>query len=218
MVVSNLCMRTIPWRWTFAFVQFVFAVAALVYAPYEFRAGPHPIGDDFMMVGYRKVWPPPILRTCYALNFPALTAVVPFRFWGNWSRLNVVRYEGHPSFSFSVEDCMFLTAVFALWYWLGNKLDQRKTGSKWSSTIKIGTGHSVDDRMSAFDRSRNVGGLLPHAHRCRSTIPANRYGWICLGRDSVVLLRARPNSSFAIVDRENLNRSKTTVSIRPLHK
>jgi hypothetical protein len=126
MVVSNLCMRTIPWRWTFAFVQFVFAVAALVYAPYEFRAGPHPIGDDFMMVGYRKVWPPPILRTCYALNFPALTAVVPFRFWGNWSRLNVVRYEGHPSFSFSVEDCMFLTAVFALWYWLGNKLDQRR--------------------------------------------------------------------------------------------
>jgi hypothetical protein len=119
-------MRTIPWRWTFAFVQFVFAVAALVYAPYEFRAGPHPIGDDFMMVGYRKVWPPPILRTCYALNFPALTAVVPFRFWGNWSRLNVVRYEGHPSFSFSVEDCMFLTAVFALWYWLGNKLDQRR--------------------------------------------------------------------------------------------
>lgn len=126
MVVSNLCMRTIPRRWTFAFVQFAFAVAALVYAPYEFRAGPHPIGDDFMMVGYRIVWPPPILRTCYALNFPALTAVVPFRFWGNWSRLNVVRYEGHPSFSFSVEDCMFLTAVFALWYWLGNKLDQRR--------------------------------------------------------------------------------------------
>src|SRR5690242_4292631 len=115
MVVSNLFMRIISWRWTLAFVQIVFAVAALVYAPYQYRAGPHPIGDDFMLLGYRKVWPPPILRTCYALNFPALTAVVPFRFCGNWSSRGVVRYQGHPSFSFSVEDCMFLTGVFALW-------------------------------------------------------------------------------------------------------
>ncbi len=126
MVVSNLFMRTIPCCWTFAFFQIVFAVAALVYAPYEYKAGPHPIGDDFMLLGYRKVWPPPILRTCYALNFPALTAVVPFRFWGNWSSREVVRYVGHPFFSFSVEDCMFLTGVFALWYWLGGRLDRKR--------------------------------------------------------------------------------------------
>jgi len=126
MVVSNLFMKTISYRWTLAFVQIVFATAALVYAPYEYKAGPHPIGDDFMLLGYRKVWPPPVLRTSYALNFPALTAVVPFRFWGNWSRLKVVRYQGPPFFSFSVEDCMFLTGAFALWYWLGSRLDRRR--------------------------------------------------------------------------------------------
>jgi hypothetical protein len=119
-------MRTISYRWTLAFVQIVFATAALVYAPYEYKAGPHPVGDDFMLLGCRKVWPPTVLRTSYALNFPALTAVVPFRFWGNWSGRKVVRYQGPPFFSFSVEDCMFLTGVFALWYWLGSRLDRRR--------------------------------------------------------------------------------------------
>jgi hypothetical protein len=119
-------MKTISYRWTLAFVQIVFATAALVYAPYEYKAGPHPIGDDAMLLGHRKVWPPPVLRTSYALNFPALTAVVPFRFWGNWSSREVVSYQGPPFFSLSVEDCMFLTGVFALWYWLGSRLDRRR--------------------------------------------------------------------------------------------
>lgn len=118
-------MRAFPCRWTFAFVQIVLATAALVYAPYEYRARPHPIGDDFMLLGYRKLWPPPILRTCYALNFPALTAVVPFRFWGSWSRRTIVRYQGSPFVSLSVEDGMFLTSVFALWYWVGSRLDRQ---------------------------------------------------------------------------------------------
>ena len=119
-------MRTISWRWTLASVQFALAVAALVYAPYELRARYHPVGDDFMLLGYRSVYPPPVLRMSYAMNFPALTAVVPFRFWGSWSSRDVVRYQGSPSFSLSVEDCMFLTGVFALWYWLGRRIDRRK--------------------------------------------------------------------------------------------
>jgi hypothetical protein len=118
-------MRTISYRWTLAFAQIVFATAALVYAPYEYKAGPHPIGDDAMLLGHRKVWPPPVLRTSYSLNFPVLTAVVPFRFWGYCSSREVVRYPGPPYFSFSVEDCMFLAGVFALWYWLGSRLDRR---------------------------------------------------------------------------------------------
>jgi hypothetical protein len=81
-----------------------------------------------MLLGYRSIFPPPILRMSYAMNFPALAAVVPFRFWGSWSLRNVVSYQRTPFFFFSlsVEDCMFLTAVFALWYWLGSGLDQRK--------------------------------------------------------------------------------------------
>jgi len=126
MVVSNLFMKTISYRWTLAFVQIVFATAALVYAPYEYKAGPHPIGDDAGMERKRKVWPPPVLRTSYALNFPALTVVVPLRFWGSWTSRDVVSYRRPPFFSFSVEDCMFLTGVFALWYWLGSRLDRRR--------------------------------------------------------------------------------------------
>lgn len=109
-------------------LQVAFALATFVYAPYQYKAGPHPVHDDFMLLGYRKLWPPPSLRTTYALNFPALTAVVPFRFCGSWSRRNVVRYEGPPYFSLSVEDCMFFAGVFALWHWLGSWLDRRRHG------------------------------------------------------------------------------------------
>lgn len=144
-MVSNLFMRFISWRWTFAVVQIVFAIAALAYAPYEYRAKPHPTHDDFMLMGYRKLWPPPILRTCYALNFPALSAVVPFRFWGNWSSREVVVIKG-TLLSFSVEDCMFLTAIFALWYWLGSRLDRRRepasvaVRSKWKRVTLLTIG------------------------------------------------------------------------------
>lgn len=119
-------MRMFRWRRILPALQVAFALAAFVYAPYQYRAGRHPIGDDYMLLGYRKMWPPLILRTSYALNFPALTAVVPFRFWGSWSSRDVVRYQGPPYFSLSVDDCMFLAGVFALWHWLGSWLDRRK--------------------------------------------------------------------------------------------
>src|SRR5438270_2832294 len=119
-------MKAISYRWMLACVQIVVATAALVYAPYEYKAGPHPVGDDFMLLAYRQVWPPPVLRTSYALNFPALTAVVPFRFWGGWSSRELILHQGPPFFSFSVENCMFLAGVFTLWYWLGSKLDRRR--------------------------------------------------------------------------------------------
>jgi hypothetical protein len=128
-------MRIGSWRWTLAIVQITVATAALVYAPYQYRARPHPVGGDFNLVGRRLAWPPPILRASYALNFPALTAVVPFRFL-SWSRREVVRHQGFFFVLLSVEDCIFLTAVGALWYWLGSKLDRRKRGASATPASK----------------------------------------------------------------------------------
>jgi len=131
-------MRILGWRTTLPLLQLAVALAALVYAPYELRARYHVAGDDFMLLGYRQAWPPPILRTSYALNFPALTAVVPFRFWGNWSSREVVRYQGPLFFSFSVEDCMFLGGVSVLWYLIGRVLDRRKQTPETAPSPKSG--------------------------------------------------------------------------------
>jgi hypothetical protein len=142
MPVSNVFMRTISWRWALPFAQLMLATAALLYAPYELRSRYHPVGDDFMLLRYRSVFPPPVLRMSYALNFPALAAVVPFRFWGSWSSREAVLYKGPPFLSLSIDDCMFLSGVFVVWYWLGSWVDRRKhpmsrdLKSKWTRIFR----------------------------------------------------------------------------------
>ncbi len=132
-------MRIFSWRWSLALLQVVIAFAAIVYAPYEYRAGPHPTYDDFMLSAYRRLWPPHVLRSCYMVNFPALAAIIPFRFTGAWPAREVIDYTGPENFSLSVDECLFLTAVGALWYCLGSIIDRRKrssaSGSKWSRIV-----------------------------------------------------------------------------------
>ena len=115
-------MRTLSWRWALALVQIAAAAAALVYAPYEWRARPHLIGDC-TGVGFRQSWPPPILRMSYAVNFPALTAAYPVQF-ASWSD-NRVFYRREPFIWLSVQDSVFLLGVGTLWYGLGAMLDRR---------------------------------------------------------------------------------------------
>jgi len=118
--VSNIAMRTFSWRWALPLQQIALATAALVYAPSEWKARPHLIGDC-TGVGRRATWPPPLLRISYALNFPALTAAYPAQF-ASWSD-NRVFYRREPFIWLSAQDSLFLLAIGALWYWLGAMLD-----------------------------------------------------------------------------------------------
>jgi hypothetical protein len=134
-------MRILSWRWALAFAQITFAIAAFAYAPYQYKAGPHPVGDDFMLLGYRQTWPPPILRMSYAMNFPALTASYSLQF-ARWATIEVVRYNRPPFLFLTLQDCMFLLSVGVLWYWLGAKLDglvgRRITAQRSRQIIIIG--------------------------------------------------------------------------------
>lgn len=123
--VSNGYMRIFAWRWSLPVLQIALAASALVYAPYQYRARPHPIGDDFMLLGFRQTWPPPVLRVSYAVNFPAFTAAYSVQF-ASWAPRDVIRYQGRPFVSISVQDCIFLVSVGVLWYWIGRILDRRK--------------------------------------------------------------------------------------------
>jgi hypothetical protein len=150
-------MGTISWRWALAVVQIMLATAALVYAPYEYKARPHPIGDDFMLLGRRQAWPPPVLRMSYALNFPALTVAYSVQF-ASWSGRDAVRYRGRPLVLLSVQDCIYLTGVGALWYWLSGKFDRRKrgttpaTGWKSSRIVSLTIGCLFSVGVSALER------------------------------------------------------------------
>jgi len=73
-------MKALAWRWALPAIQLAMAFAALIYAPYELAARYHVIGDDFMLLGYRSVYPPPILRFAYAINFPAIAAAYSVQF------------------------------------------------------------------------------------------------------------------------------------------
>ncbi|HSY90545.1 MAG TPA: hypothetical protein VK812_04190, partial [Candidatus Binatus sp.] len=106
-------------------LQLTIALAALVYAPYELRARYHVVGDDFMLLGYRSVFPPPMLRFTYAMNFPAVSAAYSVQS-ASWAAREAVHYQGPPFVSLSVQDCIFLTSVGVLWYVIGRMLDQRK--------------------------------------------------------------------------------------------
>jgi hypothetical protein len=124
-----------------ALLQIVIALAAIVYAPYEYRAGPHPIHDDFMMARRRQLWPPWALRACSTADFPALAAIIPFRFTGGWTVYDVVDYRGHVPVRLSVDDCLFLAAVGLLWYCLGGMIDRRKRDEivrpEWSRIVGL---------------------------------------------------------------------------------
>jgi len=118
-------MRMFGWRWTLPVLQLAIALAALVYAPYELRARYHVVGDDFMLLGYRSVFPPPTLRFAYAINFPAVSAAYLVQFASRANR-EVFRYQGSPFVSLSVQNCIFLAGVGVLWYLIGRMLDRRK--------------------------------------------------------------------------------------------
>lgn len=117
-------MRMFWWRWTLPVLQIAIAFGAFVYAPYQYKLRPHPIYDDTGLLGWRKTWPPPILRMSYAVNFPAFTAAYSVQF-ASWAPRDVVRYEGPPFVTLSAQNCIFLTSVGALWYWIGRVLDRR---------------------------------------------------------------------------------------------
>jgi len=51
-------MDRISWRWVLPAIQVVLTIAAFVYAPYEYKAAPHPIGDCIGNLR-AQVWPPP---------------------------------------------------------------------------------------------------------------------------------------------------------------
>lgn len=110
-------MRALAWRSALALAQVVAAMAAFIYAPYQYKARPHPIGDDSGLVGYRMTWPPPVVRISYALNFPALAASIPVRYLPGSAQ--PVIYRENPYISLSVDDSVFLLGVGVLWYWLG---------------------------------------------------------------------------------------------------
>jgi len=128
-------MRIFAWRWFLPVVQIALAASALVYAPYQYKAGPHPVGDDFMLLGFRKTWPPPVLRISYAVNFPAFTAAYSVQF-ASWAPRDVIRYRGPLFVSISVQDCIFLASVGVLWYWIGRILDRRKRSPQTAPILK----------------------------------------------------------------------------------
>src|ERR1051326_7701385 len=114
-------MRIFAWRWFLPALQIALAASALVYAPYQYRARPHPIFDDFMLLGFRKTWPPPVLRISYAANFPAFTAAYSVQF-ASWAQRAVISHQGPQFVYISVQDCIFLASVGVLWYWIGRML------------------------------------------------------------------------------------------------
>lgn len=115
-------MQMFRWRWVLPLLQILIAFAAFVYAPYQYKSRPHPIGDDTSLVGLRKAWPPPILRASYAVNFPALTVSYAVQFT-DWGVIPVIRRADHPFIWLTVQNNIFLVAVGALWYRLGTMLD-----------------------------------------------------------------------------------------------
>jgi hypothetical protein len=117
-------MRIVFWRWTLAIVQVAAASAALIYAPYQYRARPHPSYDDTYLLGFRQAWPPPILRISYAINFPAVAAAYPVQF-AHWSYFTILHHRETPFIWVSVQDSIFLFGVGSLWCWLGTMLDHR---------------------------------------------------------------------------------------------
>lgn len=115
-------MNTIRWRWVLSALQVVLTIAAFVYAPYEYRANPHPIGD---CIGDQRaqVWPPVAERAALAISFPAYAAVVPIGH-SHWS--GELRYTyGRLDIFFDLQDLLFFGGVGLLWYWIGAKLDTR---------------------------------------------------------------------------------------------
>jgi hypothetical protein len=132
-------MRLFSWCRVLTLAQVAIAIAAFVYAPYQYKALPHPIGDDFVLLGYRKAWPPPILRRSYAVNFPALTTSYSVQF-ASWADLEVLRHNSPPYVSLSVQQCIFLLSVGALWYWIGAMLDRlvgRRSNARRSKQLTI---------------------------------------------------------------------------------
>ena len=57
--------------------QVVLAVVAFLYEPCQYRAGPHPPGDNNVAEAMSQLWPPPAQPVVLAMNFPAYAVTVP---------------------------------------------------------------------------------------------------------------------------------------------
>jgi hypothetical protein len=179
-------MRTFSWRWALPLLQIALATAALVYAPSEWKARPHLIGDC-TGVGRRATWPPPLLRISYALNFPALTAAYPVRF-ASWSD-NRVFYRREPFIWLSAQDSLFFTGhrcpvVLAR---RDARSYARSPGQR--PALKIDDYCSTGNRMRLRCRSCSPWNVLFHPQQRGSTLSANRAIRPHLGCGLILLFR-----------------------------
>jgi hypothetical protein len=140
--VSNvISMKRLRWRWTLAFLQVAAAVAALLYAPTQYRSGRHAIFDDAGLRIWRATYPPPVTRIAYSMSFPALAATIPLRFAPSWVSPKFEVYREQPLIVLDTDDFVFFAAVGVFWYWIGAKADRYFAAhqrSERSKTVNVG--------------------------------------------------------------------------------
>jgi len=92
--------------------QVAIALAALLYAPYEWRSRPHYRGDCTGAF-WGMAWPPPTLQACYAINFPAVAAA--YSVTPRWAT-TCVFHRPDQLVWLTVQDVIFLALVWILWF------------------------------------------------------------------------------------------------------
>jgi hypothetical protein len=117
-------MRRIRWKWFLPVTQLVFAMAALIYGPFEFKnrlLQDGAAGDNNMLEYNGQHFPAPIERASKAINFPALVLAYPLRGYEN----QLLFYRNNYTFvRVSPRDVGFFGGVVIFWYWVGWKMDQ----------------------------------------------------------------------------------------------
>ena len=147
--VSNLgSMKRLRWRWILPLLQVAAAIAALLYAPIQYRSRSHVTEDDAGLRIWRATYPPPVLRVTYSISFPALAATIPFRFLPSWAIPDLEFFREKPLIILTTDDFLFLAAVGVLWYWTGAKADRYFLGGQRM------------ERSKAMGMSLAWGGLL----------------------------------------------------------
>jgi hypothetical protein len=140
-------VKKLRWNWFLPVAQLIFAFAALVYGPHQYKVRELEVGvsgDNNMLEYSAQNFPAPVERISNGINFPALTLAYPLR---NYNVNELFFYANNYTFvRIYFKDIGFFLAILVFWYWVGRKLEQSQrhgtgtTRPRWMRVAGVSCG------------------------------------------------------------------------------
>lgn len=148
-------MKRIRWKWFLPIMQLIFASAALVYGPPEYRARLRldgVLGDNNVLEYFNQNTPAPVERASYGINFPALVLDYPLM---KYTKDLFYYSNDYTYIHITPRGVGFFVGIAIFWYWGGEEAGSilRAKPNNYSSPQDDNCWTNMRPRIRDTDRS-----------------------------------------------------------------